>query len=159
MATVALSAYRSTGLTRITITALSAEAEPRDLRFPLFKQKEALPDYQVFVVLQKSGRLNLGTKPDQSAVKGINWNLPSPVSVYDIASIKLQDDDKLISDAISEVQIDEQSVTDGNYRFDFHTERSFSVGLHSFFQTPIGQAISAAFLIAVLLVIAAIFCA
>jgi len=63
-----------------------------------------------------------------------------------------------ISDAISEVQIDEQSVTDSNYRFDLYAEQSFSVGVHSFFQTPIGQAISAAFLIAAIPVVAAVFC-
>ena len=95
MATVTLLAYRSTGLTRITITALSAEAEPQNHHFPLLKQKEALPDYQVFVVLQESRRLNPGTKPDQSAVNRIDWKIPSPVSFYDIASIRLQDDDKL----------------------------------------------------------------
>lgn len=93
MAKVTFLAYQSTGLTRIKITALSAEAEPQNHHFPLLKQKEALPDYQVFVVLQKSRRLNPGTKPEQSAVNGIDWKLPSPVSFYDIASITRQDDD------------------------------------------------------------------
>ena len=157
--TVALSAYRSTGLSLITVTALDAKAEPRDHHLPLLKQKEALPDYQIFVILQNSRRLNLGTKPDQSAVEGLNWSLASPVSVNDIASIRLQDDDKLVSDAVSEVQIEGRSITEGNYRFEFHTERSISVGIHSFFQTAIGMAISTAFFVAVLVMIAVIFCA
>lgn len=155
--TVALSAYRSTGLARIKVTALSVEAEPRDHRLPLFKQKEALPDYQVLVILREGGRLNLGTKPDRSAVKGLDWNLGSPVSLTDIASIRLQDDDKLVSDVIAEVQVEGEEVVDGNYRFEFHTQRSIAVGIQSFFRTAIGQAIAAAFFVAVLLILFDIF--
>lgn len=155
--TIALSAYRSTGLARIKVTALAAEAEPRDHRLPLFKQKEALPDYQVLVFLREGGHLNLGTKPDRSAVEGLDWSLGSPVSLNDIASVRLQDDDKVVSDVIAEVQIDSEEVADGNYRFEFHTQRSIGVGIQSFFQTAIGTAISAAFFVAVLLILFNIF--
>jgi hypothetical protein len=155
--TVALSAYRSTGLTRIKVTAIDADAEPRDHQLPLFKQKQALPDYQVLVILREGGYLNLGTKPDRSAVGGLDWSLGSPVSLSDIASIRLQDDDKLVSDVVAEVQIDGEEVADGNYRFEFHTQRSIEVGIQSFFQTAIGKAILAAFFVAVFLMLFEIF--
>lgn len=155
---VVLAASRSTGLTRVTVTALDRDAEPRDHNIPFFKQKEALPDYQLFVVPRDGWRINLGTQLDRSAADGLEWSLSTPVSVSDIATVRLEDDDKLVSDAIAEVQITGESVTDGNYRFDFQTERSISVGVESFFKTPIGQAISAAFFIAVLVMLAGMFC-
>jgi hypothetical protein len=80
--------------TRIKITALSAEAEPQNYYFSLLK-KLTFPDYQVFVALQKSRHLSPWTNPDQSAGNGIDWKLTSPVSLQDIASVRLQDTDKL----------------------------------------------------------------
>ncbi|MEM7314678.1 MAG: hypothetical protein AAF497_16140, partial [Planctomycetota bacterium] len=42
---VVVAAIRSVGLTRVTVTALDKEAEPRDHDIPFVKQREALPDY------------------------------------------------------------------------------------------------------------------
>ena len=149
---VVMAAIRSVGLTHVTITALDKDAEPRDHDIPFIKQKDALPDYRVTVNTTVS-RINLGAKPNQSATDGLTWQLPDPVSTTDIASIRLDDQDKLLSDAIAEVQITDDTITDGNYKFDFGTARSFSVGLQSFFGTPVGIAIASAFTIAILLLI------
>lgn len=157
VACVALAAVRSEGLTQITVTALNADEEPRDHDVPLFKQKEALPDYQIIVSLQNGRRINLGAKPNTSAVEGLVWGLGDPVSVTDVASVRLQDQDKVVSDAITEVQITDPSVHAKNYRFDFQIERSYSVGVQSFFGTPIGQAITGAFFLAVLAVLGSAF--
>lgn len=159
IACVVMAAMRSTGLTQITITALDQKFEPRDHLLPLVKQKEALPDYEITVLLTNGNNLRLGAKPDVSAVDGLTWHLAEPVSVDDVASIRLLEQDKVIADSIAEVQFLGNSVTEGNYRFDFTTERLASVGISSFFKTPIGKAIAAGFFIAVLLMLLSAFSA
>ena len=136
---VVMAAIRSTGLTQITITALDQKSEPRDHKLPFVKQKEALPDYEITVLLTNGDKVRLGAKPDVSAIDGLTWRLTDPVSVADVATVRLQEQDKVVADAIAEVQIFGDSVTEGNYRFDFTTERSTSVGVSSFFATPIGK--------------------
>ena len=154
---VALAAIRSIGLTHVTVTALDKSAEPRDHNLPFVKQKEALPDYTIAVNTTSRQRIDLGAKPNESAIAGLTWQLPDPISTCDVASIRLNDQDKILSDAIAEVQITDDSVTTGNYRFEFVTERSFSVGVQSFFKTPVGRAIAVAFTIAVLMMILSVF--
>ena len=158
VACVIMAGIRSTGLTEITVTALDEASEPRDHNLPFIKQKEALPDYEIIVILNNGQQIRLGAKPDTSAVDGLTWNLSDPVSLAEVASVRLQDQDKVVSDAIAEVQITADSVTQGGYRFDFRSERSASVGVQSFFRTPIGMAIAAGFCIAVLLILLSVFC-
>jgi len=153
IACVAMSAGRSTGLTAIKITALDAASEPRDHNFPLFMKKEALPDYELFLILSNGGKIILGSKPNASAAEGLTWQVSNPVSNSDVASIRLDERDKVISDAVAEVQIQGNSVTEHGYRFDFTVQRSASIGLKSFFKTPIGIAITTGFTIAVIIII------
>ena len=154
---IAMAAVRSVGLTNVTVTALDEQAEPRDLNIPFLKQKDSLPDYTISINTTGRKRISLGAKPNESAIKGLSWKLPDPVSTYDIASIRLNDQDTVLSDAIAEVQFSDDAVTTGNYRFEFETERSFSVGVQSFFETPVGRAIAVAFSIAILLIIVTVF--
>jgi len=159
VACIVLAAIRSTGLTQVTVTALDGANEPRDHKLPLFKQKEALPDYELTILLKRGDSIRLGAKPDTSAAAGLAWQLNDPVSLADVASVRLDEQDKLVSDAVAEVQIVGDSTTDKGYRFEFASERSFTVGIQSFFGTPIGQAIAAGFFIAVFLMVASNFCA
>ncbi len=154
---VIIAAIRSEGLTQVTVTALNEEAEPRDHALPLIKQKDALPDYEIVVMTQDGFKTRLGAKLNTSAKDGLDWTLNDPISVAEITGVRLQDQDKVISDAIAEVQITDKSVVAGNYRFDFQTEHSAAVGVQSFFKTPIGIAIATAFLIAVILMLVSAF--
>ncbi|HBE70373.1 MAG TPA: hypothetical protein DDW52_19665 [Planctomycetaceae bacterium] len=150
---LAIAEFRSSGLTRVTVTAIDAAAEPKDHSIPLIKRKDALPDYEVLVFLNDGERIDLGTRPNSSAADGLTWALNDPVSVSDVAGVRLQDQDKLVSDAITEVQITGPSVSSDNYTFEFTTERSASIGFQSFFRTPVGKVISGAFFIALVVVI------
>jgi len=150
---VILAAVRSEGLTKVKVTALEGDKEPRDHGLPLINQKDVLPDYEIIIMTQDGTKTNLGAKPNTSAVEGLTWVLNHPISITDIASVRLQDQDKIISDAITEVQVTDKSVVSGNYRFDFQTQRSAAVGVQSFFGTPIGLAIVMAFVIAIVLII------
>ena len=78
---VFLAWLRSTALTQITVTAIDPKAEPSDHQLPFVKQKEALPDYELFVIRQTDVRIDLGVRPDRSAAGGLEWNVPEPVSV------------------------------------------------------------------------------
>ena len=139
---VALIANRSQGLDRITVTALDAEKEPRDHNIPLFKAKEALPDYRLIVrTTDRWKKIQLGAKPNKSAVDGISWELPDPISLSDVASIRLEDEDKLLADALAEVQVVSDRVEEGNYKFEFATSFSPTVGVRSFFKIQLGRLI------------------
>jgi hypothetical protein len=153
IACIAMAVGRSDGLSSVTVTALPGTKEPRDHGVPFVKQKEALPDYELTLVLADGERVNLGAKPDTSAAEGLTWEVERAVSTHDIASVRLDEQDKLVSDAVSEPQFSGESLTQDGYRFDFTSERSVSVGVQSFFGTPIGKAIAAAFFIAILLII------
>jgi len=155
---VAMAVYRSDGLTQVTVVALNPEAEPRDHILPLIKRHEALPDYRLVVHHSSGLTTNLGTKPNTSAADGLTWTLNEPVPVCEIVGLRLQEQDKLVSDAITEVQVVSTSAESDGYAFQFQTQRSASVGVQSFFRTPIGMAISAAFFLAVLLMIASALC-
>ncbi|WP_417847214.1 hypothetical protein [Thalassoglobus sp.] len=157
LACVIVAVIRSTGLTEVRVTALSEEDEPRDHNIPLFKKSDALPDYEIIIILNQGGKVRLGAKPNTSAVNGLTWKLSKPVSLAEISGLQLQDQDKLVSDAITEVQVESESVTSGNYRFDFTTKRSFGIGIVSFLETPVGMAICGAFAIAVMLIICSAF--
>ena len=150
---VALAVVRSVGLTRITVTALDEKAEPRDLGIPFVDQEKSLPDYRVTVKTCSGSKVDLGVKLNTSGVDGLQWQLPSPISTADVASVRLDDEDTVVSDAIVEVQFLDDPVTSGNYRFEFETQRSFGVGVQSFFKTPIGIAIAGAFAIAVFILV------
>ena len=74
-ACILLAALRSRGLTAVKVTALDGFPEPRDHHLPLVKQKEALPDYELSLILHSGSRVCLGAKPDTSAARGLVWLL------------------------------------------------------------------------------------
>jgi len=154
---LAMAAYLSEGLTQVKVTALDAEKEPRDHGIPLIKQNDALPDYEVQVITQELFSHKLGTKPNQSAAGGLVWKLNQPVAVHDIVGIRLLDQDKLISDTLVEVPFSHEPVEAENYHLEFQTAHSAIVGFKSFFETPVGLAISFAFVIAILLIFVRLF--
>lgn len=152
-----IAAARSTGLTAIEVTATDASMEPRDHKIPLVKQKEALPDYELILLLKDGRKVSLGARPDTSAVAGLTWEVSDSLSVADVTSVRLREQDKVISDALAEVQISEAPVTEKGYRFEFTTARSLAVGIHSFFRTPVGNAICVGFGVAVFLLVVRYF--
>lgn len=111
-ACVVLAAHNSVGLSAVRVTALEETVEPKDHNLPLVKQKEALPDYEVVVVLRSGKSVKLGAKPDTSAADGLVWTLTEPIAVSDIISIRLEEQDTLVSDAVAEVQFSAEPVTD-----------------------------------------------
>lgn len=154
---IVLIANRSEGLYRVTVTAHDAQQEPRDHNIPLFKAKEALPDYRLVVnTTDRWEKIYLGAKPNTSAVEGLAWDLPDPISLSDIASVRLEDQDKLLADAVAEVQVMGDSVDNGNYKFEFATGYSATVGIRSFFKTEFGKMILFAFIAAVVALVASI---
>jgi hypothetical protein len=148
-----MAVQRSTGLTQITVTALDRASEPRDHNLSFVKQKEALPDYELILMLTHGGKMRLGAKPDTSAADGLTWQVADPVSTTDIASVRLREQDIVLSDALAEVHVTPESTTSNGYRFDFVTQPSISVGIKSFFGTPIGIAIVVGFGLAVLMIV------
>ncbi|MEM7813208.1 MAG: hypothetical protein AAF532_17165 [Planctomycetota bacterium] len=156
-ACVFIAANRSLGLTEITVTALDSDEEPRDHRIPFFKQNDALPDYELRCLMKRGLDLDLGVRPDTSAADGLTWRLNEPVSILDVELVRLRDKGRLKSNVVAEVIPGTDSVTRENYRFDFVTARAFSVGVKSFFATPVGVAITWGFGTAVLLLILAPF--
>ncbi len=157
-ACIVMAAIRSNGLATVTVTALDQANEPRDPVVPLVnKETDALPDYEVIVNLSDGQRVKLGAKPNNSAVEGLTWELSNPVSVAEIASVRLQEQDVVVADAITEVHIAGNSLIDAGYRFDFSFERSLSVGIQSFFHTPIGKAIVGGFFVAIILMVLSVW--
>lgn len=150
---VVIAGANSVGLTDVTVTALEPAKEPVDHNVPLINRREALPDYELTIRLTKGQPIHLGAKPDNSAANGLTWHLDEPVCVSEIASIRLDEQDKFLSDAVAEVQVTDVSTTENGFRFEFRRERSVAVGLRSFFATPIGKAISGAVFLAVALMI------
>ncbi len=136
-----LASINSSGLVEVRVTALNPDAEPQDVKIPFLKKKDVLPDYEVVVRLTSGRQVKLGTKPNTSATDGLSWTLQEAVPLSEIASIRLQDQDKLVSDTIAEVQINGESAESDGFRFNFTTERSIGVGMRFFFRTPIGEAI------------------
>lgn len=153
LACIALAASRSSGLTAVAVSAIDSESEPRDHNIPFVKQHDALPDYKIIVLLESGRSINLGTRPNTSAVNGLTWRPAKPIAVSIISGVRLLDDDKLVSDVIAEVPLKTDKATSGNYRFKFTTAYSFSAGIDAFFQTGIGKAIATAFTIAILVLI------
>ncbi len=150
---IVIAGIKSVGLTGVTITALDPANEPKDPVLPLVNQHEALPDYELAIVRKTDGTIRLGTKPDTSAAKGLHWQIDDPVSVADIASLRLTEQDKIVSDVLAEVQVRGRSVDENGYRFEFEKQRSVGVGVEAFFKTPIGLAILTAVVLAVLVII------
>jgi len=156
-ASIGVSFARSRCLSSIKVTAIDPSIEPRDHKIPFFKQKEALPDYQI--VIRNRNRWissKLETKVDQSAVDGLNWQLAHPISFKDISLIQLRDKDKIISDPIAEVSVLGDSIEEAGYRFDFSFERSLSVGFTSFFDTQVGMAIMTGFCSVIVILISSV---
>ncbi len=91
VACVIMAAIRSTGLTQVKVTALDEASEPRDHNLPFIKRKEALPDYELTLILTNGDKVRLGAKPDTSAVDGLTWHINDPVSIADVASVRLQE--------------------------------------------------------------------
>jgi hypothetical protein len=59
----------------------------------------------------------------------------------------------LSPDPITEVQVVSETVELDGYRFDFSTEYSASLGVESFYNTPIGLVISGAIFIAIFVMV------
>jgi hypothetical protein len=132
---------------------LDPAKEPTDHNLPFVKRREALPDYELSLISDDGNVRYLGVKPDESAAAGLTWQLDAPVSISEIASVRLREKDAVMSDSLAEVQIRGDSVESKGYRFEFKTERSFAVGVRAFFSTPIGIAIVVAFGIATVVII------
>ncbi|WP_145358808.1 hypothetical protein [Alienimonas californiensis] len=147
---VALAFVRSTALTAVTVTALDAAQEPRDHALPLVRQTEALPDYEIVL---RGRRLfehrSLGVKPDRSAVDGLRWEAAPPVALAEVVAVDLRERDAILSDTLATAQPTVAAVQDGNYRFEFETGRSWEAGVESFFDTPIGKALTAGIMLAI----------
>ena len=158
IACIVMAISRSDGLVSVTVTAIDPAKEPTDHNIPLVNQREARPDYELSLIGDNGDARYLGIKPDQSAAAGLTWHIDDPVSVTQIAAIRLQEKDVVMSDALAEVQLGQPIVESNGYRFEFATQRSFSVGVRTFFATPIGIAIASGFFIAVLVLILANFC-
>ncbi len=150
---VAIAVVRSNALVAITVTTLDGAKEPLDHILPLVKQHDALPDYELTLIDDSGTKHYVGSKPNQSAAHGIRWTLDAPVCVSQIAAMRLQERDVINSDQLAEVQITSKTVDANGYQFDFDIKSSFAAGVKSFFETPIGMAISLAFVIAVLYLI------
>ncbi|SHJ91594.1 hypothetical protein SAMN02745181_2762 [Rubritalea squalenifaciens DSM 18772] len=148
-----IAVVKSKGLTSISVKAHEQTVEPLDHRLMIIKKEEALPDYELILIKNDGDKVRLGAKPNTSAKEGLVWNLSEAIPVHEISSIRLQDQDKLVSDAIVEVEIKDAGVVGAGYEFQFATERSFDVAVTAFFSTPIGIAISVAFGLAVLMII------
>jgi hypothetical protein len=153
LACIWMASRRSAALVAVTVTALNPNDEPADLVVPLVNPREALPDYELVVMQLDGNQQYLGTRPDESAAKGLTWRLAEPLAVTQIAAVRLREKDKLVSDAIAEVQVQGKQVEAKGYRFDFGLEHSADVGIKAFFSTPIGMAISAAFFVGVLVLV------
>lgn len=144
---------QSIGLTAVTVTAVDPDAEPRDPGLPMLKQTHTLPDYQLTINLSNGAKIDAGAKLDASAVNGITWTLSEPVATAQIASVTLSEQDTLISDKLAEVQLGDGVADTDLYHFQFSTQRSFAVGIQSFFRTTLGLAVCAAFFCAVFLIL------
>ncbi|MAT15150.1 MAG: hypothetical protein CMJ46_07750 [Planctomyces sp.] len=144
IAAVASSLYmaklRSTTLKSVKVTFVGEE-ELRDHDLPLIKQREALPDYGLYLNHRRHGRILLNTHLDQSAKEGLAWDDFEEYSVEDISAVRLFDEDKIISEDLAEVRISAEPVTLNEYQFEFTVEESFDVGLKSFWDTPVGTAV------------------
>jgi hypothetical protein len=149
---ILISAVYSVGLKSVKVTALDPAKEPVDHVIPVVKRQEALPDYELTILLRNGDVIHLGAKPDTSAANGLEWRVDDPVSMSEIASLRLTEQDKFVSDSIAEIQVSRASVTEKGYRFDFETERSLAVGMRTFFKTPIGLSISGAVFAVVLFI-------
>jgi hypothetical protein len=64
-----IAGWRSSGLTEAAVTALDEKAEPRDHGLPFVKKKDALPDYQVLVVLHEGRRITSALNPTHPQVR------------------------------------------------------------------------------------------
>ena len=80
VACVIMAAIRSTGLTEITVTAFDEASGPRDHNLAFIKQKEAIPDYELSLILTNGDKVYLGDKPDTFVVNGLTWHTNDPVS-------------------------------------------------------------------------------
>ena len=141
---ISMAYQRRMVLKQITVTYLGEE-EHRDHSIPLYKRKEALPDYTIELQHTDRGTVKLDTHLDQSALEGLTWTLSELYSCKDIPTIRLYDEDKIISEDLAEIAFDGQPVTENDYQFEFELETSFETGLASFWKTPVGTAIIWAF--------------
>lgn len=154
LACVALAYQQSVGVVAVTVTATEEAVEPETggllSKLPLLGAKEKQPDYDLSLRLTSGRTVSLGTKQDQTAAQGLSWTLNDPVSVSEVASVRLRERGRYLSEPVVEVPLQPDGAAAKGYQFSFVLERSFAVGLHSFFGTPIGKAIAAAFFIAIL---------
>jgi hypothetical protein len=157
LACIGLAISKSNGLVEVTVTAIDPANEPKDVKVPLANASDALPDYELTLIDDLGSAWHLGVKPNESAADGLTWRLAAPVSVSQIASIRLREKDLIVSENLAEVHVQGAAVESKGYRFEFETERSFGVGVQAFFRTPVGIAIVVGFLLAVLFLMLAIF--
>jgi len=145
----------SRGLTMVQVACLDSKKEPNDAGIPFVLAIEQLPDYSITIYCSDRSKVKLATVVNQSAKDGLSWKLPDPVPLSTITGIRLLEMDKILSDDLVEVEIDQnyQPVTKGNYRFEFQTEVSFAAGIKAFFQTPLGKIVCTLFFVAGLILI------
>lgn len=157
LACIGLAISKSNGFVAVKVTALDPAKEPKDAKVPLTDPRDALPDYELTLIDDLGSIWHLGAKPNESAAGGLTWRLAAPISVSQVASIRLREKDLVVSENLAEVQLQGDSVESKGYRFEFETERSFGVGVQAFFRTPVGMAILMGFVLAVVVLMLAIF--
>lgn len=147
-----LAIAHSDGVVAVSVTPSQAQPAKTGIRDRVMEM--AAPktdDYNLRLKLKNGGSVDLGTKHNATPGQGMTWNLGNAVSVADVMTVELRTRALVGSKPLAEVPLILAGTTSGDYAFTFQTERSFRIGVESFFATPIGKMIAAAFFIAVLL--------
>ncbi len=149
--TLIISIPKGVGIEAVTVTALEDTEEPKDHNVPLIKQKEALPDYEI-MILMDFGSLKSITKPDTSAKEGITWTFAEPALLSHTRGIRLVEKDKMLSDVLAEVEYSQEQVISNGYRFEFKTTRSISLIMEAILDSHLVKLLMFSFLALVILV-------
>lgn len=129
-------------ITKVSVQVRDAAGEHRDLSVLGIGKADALPDYRLEIVERGGRRTPLAVRANTSAKDPIEWTVPDPVSVRDVVSLRLVDQDPGVDDVLDEVQVDGERLETERYTYGVTTERTLDAGLRSFVETPVGLALA-----------------
>jgi len=150
---VLFAAMNAQSISSIDIKIIEPSTEYRDKSVLGFGKKEVLPDYRVKLRTTSNRWIELGIKPNRSAVEWLTFPVKDNLPLRNAQEIQLFDADKLEDDLLDRVQIGSEVTSSQHYQYRLHTEYRFETGLQWFFGTALGKAIAAGITLAIIIVV------
>jgi hypothetical protein len=153
-----LSWQNSLAVRSVSIRIREGHREHMDHSLPGIGREHRLPDYKVKLrVSRRLLAIDLGTRLDTSATNWLDFAVSDVVPARHVQEVIIIEDDKVENDPLDRIQGNALEQEGQAFHRRLTVERRFEVGMKWLFSTPVGEVLTVALALVILVLIAQAF--